>query len=318
HRTPTTHNLPHEHRARLMRSTRKISEVVGETPLLVDLSSSFSTAAATTAGRKLKRPRCSVEGESHPSPSSVSTPDAHLHPSNGHVSSTTATTRPVLYLQLPTNTHRAPVTPLPSPTLTVTLNLAPVDEEAVRRRKMAKVRRTLGDNVPHELVFPLSTRKRDRRSRQPSILSSKQSSILESVPERARVMSAVSGRCSRARGLKANAGGSKVGRPPSVASSRTARHSKPEPLSHGWVWVGRPTYVPTVRSSRASVQSLSDDWIDVGNFKLAEAADSRIPRPRASLIRATHRREEGWSGEWAGKVGNMEDVVRELRRLKTK
>ncbi|KAJ6586241.1 hypothetical protein B0H10DRAFT_2095496, partial [Mycena sp. CBHHK59/15] len=261
----------------------------GETPLLVDLSSSFSTAAATTAGRKLKRPRCSVEGESHPSPSSVSTPDAHLHPSNGHVSSTTATTRPVLYLQLPTNTHRAPVTPLPSPTLTVTLNLAPVDEEAVRRRKMAKVRRTLGDNVPHELVFPLSTRKRDRRSRQPSILSSKQSSILESVPERARVMSAVSG-------------GSKVGRPPSVASSRTARHSKPEPLSHGWVWVGRPTYVPTVRSSRASVQS----------------PDSRIPRPRASLIRATHRREEGWSGEWAGKVGNMEDVVRELRRLKTK
>jgi hypothetical protein len=31
-----------------------------------------------------------------------------------------------------------------------------------------------------------------------------------------------------------------------------------------------------------------------------------------------HRTHRDWSGEWGGKVANMEDVVRGLRELKTK
>ncbi|KAJ6586242.1 hypothetical protein B0H10DRAFT_1961832 [Mycena sp. CBHHK59/15] len=298
-----------------MRSSRKIGEVVGETPFFVDLSSSSSSTTASTSARKLERARRASEGEPQRPPSSASA----ATPPDIHVPSTNATARPLLYVRLPTSnetTLRTPVTPSPSPTLTVALNLTQGNEESVRRRKMAKLSRTLGVKVPPELVFSSSPSRQRRRSRQ--------SSILESMPEKAGVKGAVSGRRRRAtRSLKDSAGGSKMGRPPSVASSSlTARHPKSDSISHGWVWVGKPTDhdVPAnvrVRSSRATAESLCNEWVGLGS-SVGVGDKSTLLHPPVSVVRNMHRRENGWSGEWAGRVSNMDDVVRKLRGLRVK
>lgn len=60
-----------------------------------------------------------------------------------------------LILGLPSDTKRLPRSPL-SPSFAN----SPVD---LRRRKMAKLVRTLGENVPPELVFPNTTSKQQRR-----------------------------------------------------------------------------------------------------------------------------------------------------------
>ncbi|KAJ6556900.1 hypothetical protein B0H10DRAFT_2121796, partial [Mycena sp. CBHHK59/15] len=289
---PTTHHLLHEDRSRLMRSSRKIGEVVGETPLFVDLSSSSSSTTASTSARKLERTRRASEGEPQRPPSSASA----ATPPDIHVPSTNATARPLLYVRLPTSnetTLRTPVTPSPSPTLTVALNLTQGNEESVRRRKMAKLSRTLGVKVPPELVFSSSPSRQRRRSRQ--------SSILESMPEKAGVKGAVSGRRRRAtRSLKDSAGDRN-------GTSLTARHPKSDSISHGWVWVGKPT----------DHDSLCHEWVGLGS-SVGGGDKSTILHPAVSVVRNMHRRENGWSGEWAGRVSNMDDVVRKLRGLRVK
>ncbi|KAJ7771303.1 hypothetical protein DFH07DRAFT_914014 [Mycena maculata] len=231
---PTTHALPHAHRLRLMRSTRKLGALLGETPLVVETSptpASFTPALSRSAsmmstdskrsGRLFTAGHASALGLSAAPP--------------GHGESSSVT-RPMLFLRLPGgsgSTTPAERTPLPSP-LSPTFSLAlnspstpPADVS--RRRKMAKLARTLGENVPPELVFPTSQTSKGRR--------------------RASTL------CVPASTHELRRRGADLAREDSVGSLHPA-------------YAGEP--------------------------------------------------EKGWSGEWGGSVGNMEDVVSRLRGLKVK
>ncbi|KAF7360848.1 hypothetical protein MSAN_01114200 [Mycena sanguinolenta] len=134
---PTTHALPHAHRLRLMRSTRKLGELLGETPLLVETLPTATSSVST-----------------HSRSASTFTSEAASHGDSSHLA------RPMLLLHLPATSsstaERTSVQSPLSPTFSLTLNspVTPTFVVDTRRRKMAKLTRTLGENVPPELVFP--------------------------------------------------------------------------------------------------------------------------------------------------------------------
>ncbi|KAJ7232317.1 hypothetical protein B0H12DRAFT_1328092 [Mycena haematopus] len=142
---PPTSSLSHTQRIRLLRSTRKIESILGEAPLLA-----------------------STNDPSFPPLRKISTSDFTA----GSRSRSSRTSRPVLMVQLPpvmaTNDS-----PMP-PTSSLGLNSAPctpgsvAEEDVARRFKMAaKLSRTLGENIPPELVLPSAeyvTRRRPRRA----------------------------------------------------------------------------------------------------------------------------------------------------------
>ncbi|KAJ6543149.1 hypothetical protein B0H19DRAFT_1381060 [Mycena capillaripes] len=129
----TTYSLPHAQRARLVRSTRKLKSVLGETSLLVDII---------------------------PSSTSVSEPDSTLSAVASSAKSSRRSSRPVLIVRLPGAASIIPGTNSPlTPTSGISLNSPALgmaaEEDTARRRKMAaKLSRTLGENIPPELVLP--------------------------------------------------------------------------------------------------------------------------------------------------------------------
>ncbi|KAJ7909956.1 hypothetical protein B0H13DRAFT_2013294 [Mycena leptocephala] len=157
---PTTYSLPHAQRVRLLRSTRKVESILGETPLLAD-SVCSSTATLQTVSKDA------------PSFAAASTTQSR------------ASSRPVLIVRLPsvssigpgtTNSplsatsgisFNSPVSALPTPR-------AAAEEEMTRRRKMAaKLSRTLGENIPPELVLPSTSNSGPtRRPRRASSMTS--------------------------------------------------------------------------------------------------------------------------------------------------
>lgn len=285
----TTHNLPQEDRSRLIRSTRKIQKVVGETPHFVD----FPPLRSSSRTKKRSRYRYTPDV---PLPA----PTAPLDPSSD--------ARPLLYIRVPDAPppEPAPVSPAPSPTLTVALNLRNaagyvVKDDAARRRKMAKLFRTLGVPVPPELVFPPTSSKerRARRLTARTVMSDRAESIT----------------------------GGRIERWRSGVSTTPPKERKPkvDSISHGWVWVGRAAEIPAdVRVRVRPGSRLPPDWVSVdkpGDIGVDDEPQGDIveePRTAVSAVRAMHRREEGWSGEWKGAVRNMDDVVRSLRDLKAK
>ncbi|KAJ6470730.1 hypothetical protein C8R47DRAFT_750461 [Mycena vitilis] len=128
----TQNYLDREDRTRLIRHTRKIRDVVGETPHVVDVS----PLPPPPPRHQFKRGK----------------------PSGFESTMVASDPRPLLYIHVPdcAPTHRAPSTPAPSPTLTDFLKLTSSTDrdDGARRRKMTKLEHTLGANVPTELVFP--------------------------------------------------------------------------------------------------------------------------------------------------------------------
>ncbi|KAJ7174925.1 hypothetical protein C8R46DRAFT_1082067 [Mycena filopes] len=123
--------LPHDQRLRLIRSTRKVGSILGETPMSTEVVEFPST----------QRPRGLSRSNSTPS---LRRP------------------RPVLLVRLTTtDTASAPHSPTSAPGSPVwpTTPVLAAQEDAARRVKMAKLSQTFGQNVPHALVFPLD---RDR------------------------------------------------------------------------------------------------------------------------------------------------------------
>ncbi|KAJ7325863.1 hypothetical protein DFH08DRAFT_886315 [Mycena albidolilacea] len=268
----TTHNLQHEDRARLIRSTRKIGDVVGEIPHVVDPSS--FTPSHPTKQKHAKLPPRSLP----------------LPPSDA---------RPLLYIRVPDAPPDPELpTPAPSPTLTVFLNLrsATARDDTTRRRRMAKLRRTLGANVPTDLVFPPENTNDIRYRR----LTSR---TLPQAPDRK----------SRAESKRMSiASNSSRGKRASRAQTET------DPISRGWVWVGKREDIPVdvqARIKRSRMDSgLPFDWSSVDRFRNV----GEEGRPTLQFRRPLHRREVGWSGEWAGAAQNMDQVVEQLRGLKVK
>ncbi|KAJ7131113.1 hypothetical protein C8R44DRAFT_731379 [Mycena epipterygia] len=185
----TTHMLKHDQRVRLLRSTRKVEALLGETPLFVDSprAAAFEfpvppnpingIRANENNGRPAAfiyaaTPRSSSLGVYHPdSPGHASSSRANSHPP--------AHPRPLLAVRVPPTADADPPPsasslsfslafdrPRTSSDSSLASSLAPADEARRRRtRKMARVVRTLGENIPTELVFPVpSTPVRARTS----------------------------------------------------------------------------------------------------------------------------------------------------------
>ncbi|KAJ7195217.1 hypothetical protein GGX14DRAFT_677285 [Mycena pura] len=271
---PTTHALPHDERARLMRSARKLEAVLGETPLLVDAppspshrnghARSMSTLPAD--GPPMGRLYALARSGSLRRTASATQSRPRPHPLS-HAVAAAAAPRPLLVISLPPTDAGATAADAPrsagspSPLTPSSANIplfpaadadADVDEDAARRRKLAKLTRTLGENVPPALVFPAR--------RRASTLG-----VPESIRERLRA--------------------------PAPALVH-APESTPE------------------RAGRASSDTLA----------FASSRTHLLPRAGTTDTAAamTHRREQGWSGEWGGAVQSMDDVVRALRGLRGK
>ncbi|KAJ6580355.1 hypothetical protein DFH09DRAFT_1275597 [Mycena vulgaris] len=180
---PTTYALPSTHRAHLIRSTRKLGALLGETPLLLDQdsassisrghtpSNSISSISSTNSDSKRAGRIFPVASPPPPRTSSLAAADA---PTPSRAGSNTpepsAPARPHLYLRLATPGARPASLALASPLLSPGFTgspLSPAFPPSVdRRRKMAKLVRTLGQNVPPELVF--SSAPRDSEAQAPS------------------------------------------------------------------------------------------------------------------------------------------------------
>ncbi|KAJ7100923.1 hypothetical protein B0H15DRAFT_796592 [Mycena belliarum] len=268
---PTTHALSRAERLRLMRSTRKLGALLGETPLFTDprpTSPAFTPSharaasmASTSAKADWERRYPSSQRSSSLAAASVSQATPPRSVAARRSVATPSAPRPVLMLHLPASftpgdDPRTPRSPLPSP-LSATFH--PAHSGADRRRKMAKLARTLGENVPPELVFPSGSAAGD-------------GSLSAPRPRKHRRASTVS-----------------LPRP----------GAEDEPFS-------LPSTVPYASSGASITSSISSSESD--EHLLAP------PKPHSHMHRC--ERAEGWSGEWGGAVGNMEDVVRGLRQLR--
>jgi hypothetical protein len=189
---PTTNKLDAVQRARVMRYSRKLGAVLGTTPFLLESCGSTMPATLYPASRHSStrshtkrhhhrqrpdfydQPRASSESSPLPfSHTASSSKDSLLSTSDFSVESDVpavlatkshragGTPRPLIFLDtVPVSssdtrvqaTPRLPRSPsldaLPTPTTPKQLSTA-----EARRRKMARVMRTLGEKVPPELVF---------------------------------------------------------------------------------------------------------------------------------------------------------------------
>ncbi|KAF7304022.1 hypothetical protein MIND_00633400 [Mycena indigotica] len=194
----TTHALKSEQRTRLIRSTRKMEAVLGETPFFVDSSPRSSLLSAPSqlqSTTETRRARAAYIYTPTPRRSSLENLEEEGGPA--------AYSRPVLAVRLPPSSgsyrSHAPNDSIESPlmsaasmstTFSFSIPFTPGHESkrssgsvssassmtaaaAIRRartRKLAKVTRTLGERVPQELVFP-TTSNAKRRSRRQSLLA---------------------------------------------------------------------------------------------------------------------------------------------------
>ncbi|KAJ7032519.1 hypothetical protein C8F04DRAFT_1107129 [Mycena alexandri] len=360
---PTTHALPSTHRAHLIRSTRKLGNILGETPLLLDVypsgpshsrSSSVSSVASTDSKRTGR-----IFADAPRSSSLASADVAPVPSSDDSVSTNTKAKsmdapRPLLVLRLASQRPLSSVS-IVSPRSPAFSPITPtfvVD----RRKKMAKLTRTLGANVPPELVFSAAS---DQRT---SINSD--SGLLMPLPGHQRSTSYnIPGR----RGSYSSAGSSALASPTREAafSSNTYHggHTSGSPTSDGWVDLAQPSsYPPSPRSPHyaktsptwsasfaddmrvpvptspparpsTTTRSTGDTRYLSRHFQFAPSSRSASPYPGSSRSSSpyrpadeaddedehgnTHRKEAGWSGEWSGAQG-MDDVVNRLRGLKMK
>ncbi|KAJ7215534.1 hypothetical protein GGX14DRAFT_696491 [Mycena pura] len=290
----TTHALQHNQRTRLVRSTRKVGAILGETPLFVDRDPtspriSMLCAAKTESSRRsayIYAPkRIASVPEDCPDDRNrdrygdrdLSAEPAHQHP------------RPVLAVRV-TGPSSGPSTyddldsPPASASTTLTFSLVPPAPKsapspastAAAARKMARVVRTLGKGVPPDLVFPPP----------PSPSPSRRVSRTRPVLRRRRTASADA--------LESA----------SESDSANANSAFSQPA--GGVRLQPPPHSPLPASPDAS----------------ADAGAPLDPPPPIGLDRGTHRTEKGWSGEWVttgarpGDMQNMDDVAKRLRAMR--
>ncbi|KAJ7894834.1 hypothetical protein B0H14DRAFT_3426442, partial [Mycena olivaceomarginata] len=131
---PTTHDIPHTDRLRMMRSMRKLTAVLGETPVRGGF---FFHASASLSSLALPFQKSDAPHIPEPRPSLVlRVPDT--------------------FAPLP-----SPLSPGFSPTLMSPTS--PLEEPDRRRQRLAKVSRTLGETVPPELIFTTNPQIKRRR-----------------------------------------------------------------------------------------------------------------------------------------------------------
>ncbi len=183
---PTTNKLDAMQRARVMRYSRKLGAVLGTTPFLLESCGSTVPATLCSASRHDKtRPRVKrhhhqhSDFDDHPRASTESLPlapfshtassskESLLSTSESSVESGVVETRsrrpprPLILLDaVPLSSSDPRVQATPRLTRPSSLDIPPTpttpkqqSTAEARRRKMARVMRTLGEKVPPELVF---------------------------------------------------------------------------------------------------------------------------------------------------------------------
>ncbi|PIL27568.1 hypothetical protein GSI_10719 [Ganoderma sinense ZZ0214-1] len=190
---PTRNDLSSEQRAKLIRTNNKLGQVLGSTPHVLDLSYAVPPTPHTVLPAPPKTPTSSknpfrghIRKKSTPkadidamradakSPDSVASTASRRSTSSVRVKTDELAWRtpysvqrpPLLQLSVPLSTS-----PSRKPKLDTIPGSPPFDEApgapeaptfsvpsdaAMRREKMRRVRKMLGDGVPHELVFPCS------------------------------------------------------------------------------------------------------------------------------------------------------------------
>ncbi|OBZ77200.1 hypothetical protein A0H81_01627 [Grifola frondosa] len=143
---PTSNLLDSRQRTRLIRSTRKLGEMLGTTPQLVETDHDMIPIPITLPLARPQRPKhhpSRRQGSIFTLPSSANSSATSLAFSTSSAASTSSESLP----RPKAPSKRTRTKALPSP-LVLRLN-------ATRRRRIAKLKRTLGENVPIELVLPI-------------------------------------------------------------------------------------------------------------------------------------------------------------------
>ncbi|KAJ7668061.1 hypothetical protein B0H17DRAFT_1210126 [Mycena rosella] len=360
---PRTLALPPTHRAHLIRSTRKLGALLGETPL-VDAaysrghtaSSSVSSVSSNTNSTVSKRSgRIFAEASTRSSSLAVdrshsrahSTPNADANMNPNIKANAPAHARPTLYLRLAAPARPISAVSLVSPTSPTFSPRTPTFSPAVaRRRKMAKLARTLGHNVPPELVFS-SVDAREKFDYTPSPSRIPGLATLAPARPHAAPSSPVDSLASPTREASASATSyhhSTLLSPRTMSAMSMRRGDSDADDSDGYEWVDAapasyppaprsphyvrapPTWTTEARASPSKTSRAAGDArflsrrVEFRAPSPAEGAPSRgehNPDEGYESDNYTHRREHGWSGEWSGAQG-MGDVVSRLRGLKTK
>ncbi|KAJ7034484.1 hypothetical protein C8F04DRAFT_1102014 [Mycena alexandri] len=293
----TTHLLKHDQRVRLMRSTRKVEHILGETPLFIDPSSPSTSTFPVAASRRaaliyVATPRSSSLGVYTP-------PEDRAHASSSHIPA-----RPVLSLRVPDPECVEP--PLSPASFSLPIHpTSPEDEQRRHRtRKMARVVRTLGENVPAELVFPTISNSQ-RRSRRSSIQSRRRSARLVRAPSTTAAVPTAAARA----GL------------PDVLEWEGERERERERET-----AAAAAEQPALASPASDVDSESVySTLSGGDWEQTSGPPPGLdPPPTIGYDRGTHRTEKGWSGEWVSAargiqgMQNMDEVAARLRGLRLK
>ncbi|KAG6818728.1 hypothetical protein H0H93_002455 [Arthromyces matolae] len=179
---PTVNLLDRRERMRLVRSNRKLEAVLGVAPCYVEPTSELDMALPKSkshrrAGRVFDSPTSSFSSTSSSLDDYITAEKTVLSDSKESKRSLELSRPTILRLRstpVPSTDNRkcllsprmpsiapvsprlpsiAPVSPL-SPRFTIDLENLQANSLETRRRKMAKLTRTLGENIPPELVFP--------------------------------------------------------------------------------------------------------------------------------------------------------------------
>jgi len=194
----TTNTLDAEQRSRLLRSTRKLGAMLGATPLVLEVSPSPAsprTKSFRREGRVFPSTRSSIESYvivSSTTPMApyqpilldLSTPSKQQPKPTPKQKGARPLAQPLILRLRSVPAKKARHSPI---TASFDFNASSSPTQNDRRRKMAKLTRTLGENIPPELVFApkrsLETRRPTTQKGLSAPIHADESIVLSPVPE---------------------------------------------------------------------------------------------------------------------------------------
>ncbi|KAJ3790833.1 hypothetical protein GGU11DRAFT_804767 [Lentinula aff. detonsa] len=305
---PTTNELSPSQRLRLMRSTRKLGDMLGTTPV-INSSSQFGQ---------------------RPSASPRSSPTISLHHSSSvpytHTQKKSKVLPRPLVLSLqsrpaPLSSSRSsdPTTPL-SPT-SISTNMASSSSNRdendyqnyltqTRRKRMAKLTRTLGENIPPELVF--NSNSLPSRSRSSSVDASTIATftvIVKDLPETHHSQESIVPVLADSPPIM------KIMKPQSssvISRSESVRTPSPSFIARRMMRKHRG-HAKTSSQVQLIASPSGRKSSDTVRSTLSSYSTASEPS-HTNEVKRTYRKQAGWSGEWNRQ--DMDEVMNRLRGLK--
>ncbi|KAJ6543548.1 hypothetical protein DFH09DRAFT_1367897 [Mycena vulgaris] len=311
----TTNALSHAERSRLVRSNRKLQALLGEAPHII--VAAVETARKHSPDSQDPHAPAHIRAQSDGRPSSASSSTLRRIPPSPLTLEHSAWPHLSLHLHSP-GTHKhsfslgsPPLTPL-SPTLSMTLNSisSPLSSafarsltaKESRRRRVAKLTRTLGENIAPELIAghpPPAAR----------LLRRATSNVWTAAAERPAVARA-----------KSTVALHTAFASPTLSTSPRAAAFKSQTLGRSFSTTARGSRSVGAPHSRGESVASSATAVAANLLAAKEVRDVKgqqletaVMRLAAEVQAGKRRKEKGWSGEWNHE---MEAVVKQLRSLK--